>query len=179
MFSVLMSMLLSNSALADNFSGNYQLHQPGITYQIQLKETKEGQIKGVLNSTLIDLPILGSFDGEIASGDLLGLGNLGFEAKIEDDILRFEILQKDENGNMVSNSGKKILLSRMNDPLEIEVLTQKAKKAEQVILEKELNDRKEQEEQSQWEEQQPDNSENNDMAPIQSPPQSTAPTEKM
>ena len=130
MFGFLCSMIMSTTVMADKLAGNYELHQPGITYQIQLTHADNGQIQGVLNSTLVSLPIMGEVDGCEAKGDLIGFGNLGFEAKIEDGKLQFDILQKDTEG---SKRTKRLELLRMSDPAGIKNLNESAKEAAKVL----------------------------------------------
>ena len=65
-----------------------------------------------------------------AKGDLIGFGNLGFEAKIEDGKLQFDILQKDTEG---SKRTKRLELLRMSDPAGIKNLNESAKEAAKVL----------------------------------------------
>ena len=77
---------------AKPFSGYFRVRQPGITYQVFLEELPDGQVRGVLNTPILSLPIIGQKSGDVASGDLVGLAKLGFLARLKSDKLIFDIL---------------------------------------------------------------------------------------
>ncbi len=121
-FAIFLFMLLTVAgkpgAYAQNYTGNFQLTEGGVTITLTIKQNASGSVTGTMTS---NNGSQFSMEGKVAEGIATGVvsgneGALFFEAYLDGNDLTLSLIEPDQNNMPNYDAARFLILSRSNQP---------------------------------------------------------------